>query len=208
MKLINFITNNATKLPPLGAVGCVHLVSSRSCVRQHESCIAYRQCWILLFGLIQMRPSASTLIYLHCTATLDLITNYLRLHPSQSVGRRRSSASFGQFVRSSVSRKVVGRSSSAALFGFTLRLLVRYTTKRYKLIVPVSENCQYNKRLEDVHVSWCCGVDKVRLERKAEVSEVGSVFILAQGHSESQNSITHLASRLARSVAVSMAQIC
>jgi hypothetical protein len=34
-----------------------------------------------------MRPSASTLSYLHCTAALDLITNYLRIHPGQSVGR-------------------------------------------------------------------------------------------------------------------------
>jgi hypothetical protein len=31
-----------TKLPPLGAIGCVHLVSSRSCARQHFTCIAYR----------------------------------------------------------------------------------------------------------------------------------------------------------------------
>jgi hypothetical protein len=106
MKLINFITNNAIKLPPLGAVGCVHLVSSRSCARQHESCIAYRQCWILLFGLIQMRPSASTLSYLHCTTALDLITNYLRIHPSQSVGIARS------LVRSFVSSVSLGRSSS------------------------------------------------------------------------------------------------
>jgi hypothetical protein len=126
MKLINFITNNAIKLPPLGAVGCVHLVSSRSCARQHESCIAYRQCWILLFGLIQMRPSASTLSHLHCTAALDLITNYLRIHPSQSVGIARSLVRFVGIARSFVvARRYRSSRRSVSLVRFVSLGIVR-----------------------------------------------------------------------------------
>ena len=89
----------------------------------------------------------------------------------------RSSVRSGR-ARQSSSRKVVGWSSSAACSGSTLRLLVRCTAKRYKLIVPMSGHCQYEKRVD----ARTCRMSKGLMRNRKETSEVGSVHIPAHDH--------------------------